>query len=81
MRRPLSSRSVQTRLKIKISNPQEGGQVFAGQRSHDRPQSRTANSQNRIDTLQALAESLQLQLHTVTSLIESEKMQSSSLDA
>lgn len=81
MRRPLSSRSVQTRLKIKISDPQEGGQVFAGQRSHDRPQSRTANSQNRIDTLQALAESLQLQLHTVTSLIESEKMQSSSLDA
>lgn len=81
MRRPLSSRSVQTRLRIKISDPPPGGQVLTGQRSHDRTQSRAASSQNRIDTLEALAESLQLQLRTVNSLIESEKMQSSSLDA
>jgi hypothetical protein len=80
MRRPLSSRSV-PRLKIKISDPPTGGQVLTGQRSHDRPQSRAASSQNRIDTLEALAESLQLQLHTVNSLIEDEKTQSSSLDA
>ena len=76
MRRPLSSRSVQTRLKIKISDPPTGGQVLTGQRSHDRPQSRAASSRNRIDTLEALAESLQLQLHTVNSLIEDEKTQS-----
>ncbi|KAM0691843.1 hypothetical protein Q7P36_008043 [Cladosporium allicinum] len=81
MRRPLSSRSVQTRLKIKISDPPTGAQVLTGQRSHDRPQSRAASSRNRIDTLEALAESLQLQLHTVNSLIEDEKTQSSSLDA
>jgi hypothetical protein len=80
MRRPLSSRSV-PRLKIKISDPPTDGQVLTGQRSHDRPQSRAASSQNRIDTLEALAKSLQLQLHTVNSLIDSEKMQSSSLDA
>ena len=80
MRRPLSSRSVQTRLRIKISDSLPGGQVPTGQRSHDRPHSRAASSQKRIDTLEALAESLQLQLHTVNSLIEDEKTQSSSLD-
>lgn len=80
MRRPLSSRSV-PRLKIKISDSPPGGKALTGQQSHDRPRSRTASSQNRIDTLEALAESLRLQLHSVDSMIESEKTQSSSLDA
>ena len=79
MRRPLSSRSVPTRLKINISDSLSVGEAPSGQRSQDLPPSRATGSQTRIDTLEALAESLRLQLHAVDSLIESEKKQSSSL--
>lgn len=81
MRRPLSSRSVPTRLKIRISDSPPSGQSNAGQLSRNGHTSRTASSLNRIETLESLAASLRLQLETVESMIESEKTQSSSLDA
>jgi len=72
MRRPLSSRSVQTRLNIKASTTSPSGQSHAGQTSHTGQQSKP---QGRVETLEALATSLREQLCAIDSLIESEKAQ------
>jgi hypothetical protein len=74
MRRPLSTRSVQTRLNIKaasVSPP--SGQLHTGQISHTGQQSRP---QGRVQTLEALAANLREQLQAIDSLIASEKLQS-----
>jgi hypothetical protein len=73
MRRPLSTRSVQTRLNIKASVTPPSGQVHTGQISHAEQQARP---QGRVQTLEALAANLREQLQAIDSLIESEKMQS-----
>ena len=73
MRRPLSTRSVQTRLNIKTSVSPPTGQLHTGQAPHIEQQSRP---QGRVQTLEALAASLREQLQAIDSLIESEKVQS-----
>jgi hypothetical protein len=70
MRRPLSSRTVPTRLNIKAADTPPSGPSNAGEMLKNEQQSR---SHGRIQTLEALANSLREQLHAVDSLIESEK--------
>ena len=73
MRRPLSTRSVQTRLNIKASVSPPSGQAHTGQVSHNEQQFRP---QGRVQTLEVLAASLREQLQAIDSLIESERTQS-----
>lgn len=73
MRRPLSTRSVQTRLNIKASVTPPSRQLHTGQISHTEQQSRP---QGRVQTLEALAANLREQLQAIDSLIASEKVQS-----
>lgn len=70
MRRPLSTRSVQTRLNIKASVTPPSGQLHTGQASHSEQQSRP---RGRVQALEALAANLRDQLQAIDSLIESEK--------
>ena len=70
MRRPLSTRSVQTRLNIKASMSPPTGQLHICQAPHTEQQSKP---QGRVQTLEALAASLREQLQAIDSLIESEK--------
>ena len=69
MRRPLSSRSVQTRLNIKVSAspPSES--------SRGNQPSGSEQSSSRVRTLEELAASLREQLQVMESLIEREKAQ------
>lgn len=81
MRRPLSSRSVPTRLMIRMSDNPPNEQARTAQGSQSAQRAGNPGSQDRIETLQTLAASLRSQLHTLESLIESEKTRSTSHDA
>ena len=78
MRRPLSTRSVQTRLNFKAPVSPPGEQSHTGQITHVKLQSKP---QGRVQTLEALAKSLREQLQAIDSLIESEKAQSDQPEA
>jgi hypothetical protein len=73
MRRPLSSRSVQTRLNFEASVSPPNEQSNTGYISHPKQPSKP---DGRVQTLEALATSLREQLHAIDSLIENEKAQS-----
>ena len=75
MRRPLSTRSVQTRLNIKASVSPPSGQLHTGQAPYSEQQPRP---QGRVQTLEALAANLKEQLQAIDSLIASEKSAESS---